>query len=168
MAKKVQSVGKAVKAAIRQKNKENLKYAAKTQYSYAKRHPKQTRAELGKLGLNTLKQGLAAYKYGKLAHHHGKNLPNIARGAARTIKKVSKGGGVKGVAKKIGMVAAAPLLPLAYGVSHGVRKPAEAAKTIGLGAIKGGPAGAINATYNFHKKSISDDLDWLAKKGRKK
>jgi len=91
---------------------------------------------------------------GKVAVKAAKAAVKIAKHGARSFGKLP-------LYKKAAIVAAAPLVPLAYGASHGFRKPKKAlgvVKDIGVGAAKQ-IIGIPGRVAQFHKESLQEDLN---------
>lgn len=102
-----------------------------------------------------------AKRVGRKIKNEGKAAIKVAKYGARSFGKLS---GVK----KAAVLAAAPLAPLAYGASHGFRKPKKAlgvVKDIAVGAAKQ-IIGIPGRVAQFHKESVQEDWNKLKKKGK--
>lgn len=89
-----------------------------------------------------------------------KDIPAVLKYGAREFKKAS-------LPKKLALVAAAPLAPVAYGASHGFRKPVKAAK-LGYDIATGPWEEAVikKKISDFHVNSIGEDWAALVKKAK--
>ena len=110
-------------------------------------------------------QGKAALKTAtKVPRAAAKILKEEGRAAVQVAKHGARSFGKLPLYKKAALVAAAPLAPLAYGASHGFRKPLKTlgvVKDIGVGAAKQ-IIGIPGRVAQFHKESIQED--WNAAK----
>lgn len=106
----------------------------------------------GKVALKAATKG--ARTTAKVLREEGKAAVQVAKHGARSFGKLP-------LYKKAAIVAAAPLLPLAYGASHGFRKPKKVlgvVKDIGVGAAKQ-IIGIPGRVAQFHKESLQEDWD---------